>query len=57
MKYVLAVILILIALPLIIGLIQFILGTAFMVVKLLIGLAVLVLIVGLVLRLLNLVPR
>lgn len=57
MKYVLAVVLVLIALPIVLGLIQFIIGTTFAILKLLLMLAAIVVLVAVAMRLLNLIPR
>jgi hypothetical protein len=57
MKYVIAVIVALIALPILFGILNMVIGTAFMVIKLLIALAVLVLLAGLVLRLMGGIAR
>lgn len=57
MKYVLAIVLLLIALPIIFGIVQMILGAAMAAVKLLIGLGIVALIAVVILRLLNPMPR
>ena len=57
MKYVLAAILLIIAIPIVLGLINMVIGTAFAILKLVVVLAVIVFLAALVMRLLNATPR
>ena len=57
MKYVLAGILLIIAIPIVLGLINMVIGTAFAILKLVVVLAVIVFLAALVMRLLNATPR
>ena len=57
MKYVLAAVLLIIAIPIVLGLVNMVIGTAFAILKLLLVLAVIVFLAALVLQLLNVNPR
>ena len=57
MKYVLAAVLLIIAIPIVLGLVNMVIGTAFAILKLVLVLAVILFLAALVLRLLNVNPR